>query len=63
MYLTKVETVSIYDRNTNIDLFLTSEHPAPAPCGLQHGKVITLRTITSVVNLMTITHVHFGGCL
>ena len=25
----KIETVSIYDRNTNIDLFLTSEHPAP----------------------------------
>ena len=25
----KLETVSIYDRNTNIDLFLTSEHPAP----------------------------------
>lgn len=25
----KIETVSIYDRNTNIDLFLVSEHPAP----------------------------------
>ena len=25
----KIETISIYDRNTNINLFLTSEHPAP----------------------------------
>ena len=25
----KVEAVSIYDRNTNVDISLTSEHPAP----------------------------------
>ena len=25
----KIETISIYDRNTNVDLHITSEHPAP----------------------------------